>query len=73
RDNNMYTEPLPAAEVQRLPSNLLEAVRALGNNQALSLALGAEFVTAYTKLKEHEWHEHHAQISEWERKMTLDC
>ncbi|HEX2731584.1 MAG TPA: type III glutamate--ammonia ligase [Polyangiaceae bacterium] len=73
RDNNMYTEPLPAAEVQRLPSNLLEAVRALGNNQALSRALGAEFVAAYTKLKEHEWHEHHAQISEWERKMTLDC
>ena len=30
-------------------------------------------ITAYTKLKEHEWHEHHAHISAWERQATLDC
>lgn len=28
---------------------------------------------AFTKLKESEWCEHHAQISAWERQTTLDC
>lgn len=72
-DNNMYTEPLPASEVPRLPTNLLDALRALRRNETLASALGAPFVDAYTKLKEVEWHEHHAQISAWERQATLDC
>ncbi|MES1176590.1 MAG: type III glutamate--ammonia ligase [Myxococcales bacterium] len=72
-DNNMYTDPLPASEVRRLPLNLLDAIRALQKNEVLGSALGAPFIEAYTKLKEREWHEHHAQISPWERQATLDC
>ena len=72
-DNNMYTDPLPPSEVRRLPVNLLDALRALRKNEILSQALGAPFVDAYIKLKEREWHEHHAQISPWERQATLDC
>lgn len=72
-DNNMYTHPLPPEEVKRLPANLLDALRALRANPTLIAALGASFVDAFTKLKEHEWHEHHAQISAWERSATLDC
>ena len=63
RDNNMYTDPVPASEVRRLPANLLDALRALRANETLGGSLGGSFVDAYTKLKEHEWHEHHAQIS----------
>ncbi|MFT3926839.1 MAG: type III glutamate--ammonia ligase [Myxococcales bacterium] len=73
RDNNMYTQPLPAGEVKQLPSHLMDALRALRADGALVDALGAEFVGAYSKLKEHEWHEHHAHISDWERAVTLDC
>jgi glutamate---methylamine ligase len=73
RDNNMYTDPLPAGEVDRLPANLLDAVRALRASHELTLAFGAPFVDAYTKLKEHEWNEHHANISAFERQVTLDC
>jgi glutamine synthetase type III len=73
RDNNMYTDPVPASEVRRLPANLLDALRALRANETLGGSLGASFVDAYTKLKEHEWHEHHAQISAYERQVTLDC
>jgi glutamine synthetase len=69
----MYTHPLPPGEVRRLPSNLLDALRALRGNEVLAKALGAPFVDAYVKLKELEWHEHHAQISAWERQATLDC
>jgi glutamine synthetase type III len=72
-DNNMYTEPLPPGEVRSLPANLLDALRALRGSEVLGSALGPAFVDAYTKLKEREWHEHHAQISPWERQATLDC
>lgn len=72
-DNNMYTHPLPPEEVRRLPTNLLDALRALRANTTLSGALGAAFVDAFIKLKEYEWHEHHAHISAWERASTLDC
>jgi glutamine synthetase len=73
RDNNMYTDPLPRDEVRRLPCNLLDAVRALRCDRELCAALGPAFVDAFTKLKEDEWSEHHAQISAWERRATLDC
>jgi glutamate---methylamine ligase len=73
RDNNMYTDPGPLSEVRRLPANLLDALRALRQSEALGKALGLPFIDAYTKLKELEWCEHHAQISPWERQSTLDC
>jgi glutamine synthetase type III len=72
-DNNMYTDPLPPSEVRRLPLNLLDALRALRGSETLRKALGAPFIDAYTKMKEREWHEHHAEISPWERQATLDC
>jgi glutamine synthetase type III len=72
-DNNMYSDPLPAGDVRKLPGNLLDALRALRENEVLTAALGTAFVSAYCKLKEHEWHEQQAQISPWERAATLDC
>lgn len=72
-DNNQYAEPLAVGELRNLPANLLDALRALRQNDTLRSALGAPFVDAYSKLKELEWHEHHAQISPWERRTTLDC
>jgi glutamine synthetase len=69
----MYTDPLPASEVRRLPMNLLDALRALSASEALVKALGTPFIDAYIKLKEREWHEHNAQISAFERQTTLDC
>jgi glutamate---methylamine ligase len=72
-DNNQYTDPVPATELRSLPTNLLDALRALRQNETLRSALGSPFIEAYSKLKELEWHEHHAQISAWERRTTLDC
>ena len=69
----MYTEPAAACDTRKLPTNLLDALRALNANAEMVMALGASFVAAYTKLKEHEWHEHQAHISPWERASTLDC
>jgi len=72
-DNDMYADPSPASDARRLPTNLLDALRALKSSEALGKALGSSFVSAYTKLKEHEWHEHQAHISTFERAATLDC
>jgi len=71
-DTNAYTHP-PGADVRRLPTTLLDALRALRKNEVLDQALGAPFIDAYTKLKEAEWHEHHTHVSAWERQVTLDC
>jgi glutamine synthetase len=73
QDNNMYTHPLPAEEARRLPTNLLDALRALRASKEMRGALGAPFIDAYAKIKEMEWSEHQAQISPWERQATLDC
>jgi glutamine synthetase len=73
RDNNMYTHPLPPEEARRLPTNLLDALRALRANELFAEALGRPFIDAYLKLKEAEWGEHQAHISTWERQSTLDC
>jgi len=71
-DNNMYTEP-PGVDVRHLPANLLDALRALRRSEMFRRALGGPFIDAYVKLKEAEWHEHHAHISAWERQAMLDC
>ena len=71
-DSNAYAQP-PGPEVRRLPTTLLDALRALEQNQMFDQALGASLVGAYTKLKRVEWHEHHQHVSPWERQATLDC
>ena len=71
-DSNAYAQP-PGPEVRRLPTTLLDALRALEQNEMFDKALGAPLIGAYTKLKQAEWHEHHQHVSAWERQATLDC
>jgi glutamine synthetase type III len=73
RDNNMYTHPLGAGECQRLPANLLDALRELRTSTGLRAALGDAFVDSYLKIKMLEWNECAAQVSPWELATTLDC
>lgn len=72
-DNNNYTHPLPPGTVKLLPTNLLDALRCLEGNTALSQALGQDFVASYLKLKHQEWHDYSTFISSWELENTLDC
>jgi glutamine synthetase type III len=73
RDNNSYTDPLPADQVKVLPGNLLDALRCLASNQILQRSLGESFTTAYLKLKHQEWNQYTACVTPWERQTTLDC
>jgi glutamate---methylamine ligase len=71
-DANMY-DPKEAVEVERLPGNLLDSLRALEANPTLKEALGGEFVSSYLKLRTQEWDRYMGHVSDWERANTLDC
>jgi glutamine synthetase len=71
-DVNMY-ESDEAARAERLPGNLLDALRALESDQVLGEALGTEFVASYLKLRTQDWNRYMGDVSDWERAQTLDC
>jgi glutamine synthetase len=71
-DINMYTDGHTVGDVKKLPLNLLDALRAFEKSTVLGDALG-ELVPAYLKLREREWHEYTAHLTQWERDNTLDC
>lgn len=72
-DIDMYTEGHTVKDAKRLPLNLLDALRAFEASPVLKSGLGEEFVAAYTKLKTNDWNEYSSQMTEWERRSTLDC
>ncbi|MBN8559158.1 MAG: type III glutamate--ammonia ligase [Leptolyngbya sp. UWPOB_LEPTO1] len=73
RDNNSYTDPLPAGEAKTLPANLLDALRCLEKSEVIGKSLGKSFTSAYLKLKYQEWQQANAAITPWELDNTLDC
>ena len=58
--------------VKRLPTNLLDALRALDASPIMREGLGDEFVDSYVRLKMADWNDFMADTSEWERRHTLD-
>ena len=70
-DLDMYAEG-HRRRVRRLPNYLLDAVRAFDRNAVLKEALGAEFSSAYVKLKMQEWDAYSRHLSDWERETSLD-
>jgi glutamate---methylamine ligase len=69
---NMYTEGHTVGDVQRLPLNLLDAIRALEQSDVMTKSFG-EFVPAYLKLKKIERNDYARHLTEWERDTTMDC
>jgi glutamine synthetase type III len=72
-DIDMYAEGHTVKDAKRLPLNLLDALRALDTSSILRAGLGEPFVNAYLKLKHADWNEYAGQLTEWERRTTLDC
>ena len=71
-DIDMYAEGHTVKEAPRLPLNLLDALRGLEADTALTEAMGAEFSEAFLKLKRQEWNSYVSHFSQWERDNTLD-
>jgi glutamate---methylamine ligase len=72
-DIDMYAEGHTVKNAKRLPLNLLDALRALDNSSVLRKGLGTPFIDAYLKLREADWNEYSRQLTDWERRTTLDC
>ena len=59
-------------EVDKLPANLLDALREFEKNDQLKSMLGTEFSQAYVKLKNQEWEKFSSHLTSWEVLNTLD-
>ena len=42
-------------------------------SKILRKGLGEPFISAYLKLRHADWNEYAGQLTEWERRTTLDC
>ena len=70
---DMYEQGHTVKSAERLPANLLDALRLFEKSEVLREQLGSELVDSYTKLKMTQWDEYTSHLSDWERKTTLDC
>ena len=78
---NMYTDYKNYPDLKRLPDDLEDALEKLEDNKVLKEAFGEEVINSYLKLKKQEIDEFNKDevfdkrkdITEWERKNTLDC
>ncbi|MEM0936290.1 MAG: type III glutamate--ammonia ligase [Pseudomonadota bacterium] len=71
-DIDMYAEGHKVRGAQKLPLNLLDALRAFDKDRALKAMMGEEFAAAFLKLKHREWTSFVSHFSRWERENTLD-
>lgn len=71
-DIDMYVEG-HTVEAPQLPLNLLDAVRALEEDTVLTEGMGAAAAGSFAKFKRAEWADYKSQLTEWERRTTLDC
>ena len=71
-DNDIYSDRTTDNEVEKLPANLLDALREFTRDELLISKLGTEFSNAYIKLKNQEWEKFNSHLTSWEVLNTLD-
>ena len=71
-DIDMYQMGHTVEGAPKLPLNLLDALREYDKDTTLKAMMGAEFSTAFLKLKTKEWHSYASHFSAWEHENTLD-
>ncbi|MHA7888970.1 type III glutamate--ammonia ligase [Roseicyclus sp.] len=71
-DIDMYVDG-HTVDAPKLPLNLLDAVRAFEADTALCDGIGAEAAAALVRYKHAEWVDYTRHLTDWERRMTLDC
>jgi glutamine synthetase len=69
---NMYEDAKAIAKAEKLPLNLLDALRAFDKDKSFKEGLGKDFSDSFVKLKMEEWHSYTSHFSEWEKRNTLD-
>ncbi len=71
-DIDMYQMGHTITDAPKLPLNMLDALRDYDKDTTLKSMMGAEFSSAYLKLKHKEWDSYASHFSRWEHENTLD-
>lgn len=71
-DIDMYSEGHLAPDAEKLPLNMVDAMRLFEASDILPGILGEELCASYLKLKNEEWNSFMHHFSEWERLNGLD-
>ncbi|MGB2203390.1 MAG: type III glutamate--ammonia ligase [Pseudooceanicola atlanticus] len=71
-DIDMYAEGHTVTDAKKLPLNLLDALREYDGDAALKEMMGAEFSSAFVKMKTQEWNSYMGHFSDWEKANALD-
>ena len=71
-DIDMYQMGHTITDAPKLPLNMLDALRDYDKDTTLKSMMGAEFSSAYLKLKHKEWDSYASHFSKWENENTLD-
>ncbi|ABG33685.1 type III glutamate--ammonia ligase [Roseobacter denitrificans] len=69
---DMFAEGHKVKNAPPLPHNMLDGLRRFEEDEVLTQAMGAEFTSAFLKLKHREWRDYANHFTEWERDHTLD-
>lgn len=75
KNQNMYDlneKELEEEGIKQLPSTLKEAINELKASPLMQDALGDHIYTHFVKMKELEWKEYSASVSEWEKDRYLE-
>lgn len=71
-DIDMYAEGHKVRGAPKLPLNMLDALREYDKDKELKAMMGAEFSSAFLKMKHQEWDSFVSHFSRWEKEHTLD-
>jgi len=78
---NMYTDYKNYSHLKKLPDEIEDSIKELGDCKELKEAFGEDVINSFIKLKKEEIDEFNRQesfnkkdpVTEWEKKNTLDC
>jgi glutamine synthetase len=68
-DEDLYQMPVDQQQLhqlRRLPADLGQALQAFGQDQGLRQAMGSAFSEVYEAVKQQEWLEWQAAVTDWE-------
>ena len=57
----------------KMPRNLLDALRAFKSDSYIMESLGGDLVNGFISMKEKEWDQFMANITDWERDYYMNC
>uniref|UniRef100_UPI002609FD18 type III glutamate--ammonia ligase n=2 Tax=uncultured Ruegeria sp. TaxID=259304 RepID=UPI002609FD18 len=69
-DIDMYAEGHKVRGAPKLPLNMLDALREYDKDKELKAMMGAEFSSAFLKMKHQEWNSFVSHFSRWEKDNT---